>query len=399
MSSVGRPRRLLLGAGPSNVPTPLLDALSMPTVGHLDPWFLDLADDVNRALRSVFQTSNPATFPVSGTGTAGMEMMLVNFLEPGDRLVVGVCGHFGERIAEAAERLGAEVVRVLAPAGEPVDLDELERAMKRGADALAIVHGETSTGVTQPLGGLDALVRERDALLLVDCVTSLSGHPLSVDEAGIDVAFSGTQKCLNCPPGLAPITIGERALERLAKRRVPVPSWCFDVNALLGYWEAGTRSYHHTPPINSIYALEEALAVVLFEGLEERWHRHHVANQALVAGLEQLGAEPLVAPDNRLWPLTTFKPPAGVDEALVRKALLERHGIEISGGLGELEGKVWRVGTMGANASLSCVSRLVEAIGAVLDPAGHGRAVEIVAETWHRGLVAPDLLATPVSAG
>jgi alanine-glyoxylate transaminase/serine-glyoxylate transaminase/serine-pyruvate transaminase len=380
------PERLLAGAGPSNVPARVMRGLSRPTIGHLDPIFLDVADRTNSRLRSVFGTANPATFPVSGTGTAGMETMLVNFLEPGDRLVVGVCGTFGERIVDAAGRLGIATIPVVAPPGRPVDLDELGAAMSHGADALAIVHGETSTGVAQPLEGLGELARDREALLLVDCVTSLGGHPLAVDDLDVDVAFSGTQKCLNCPPGLAPITIGERARDRLRNRRTPVPSWCFDVAAILDYWSSGQRPYHHTPPINSIYGLHESLALILEEGLDRRWARHEAASRALLAGLEPLGFEPFVADEHRLWPLTTVVPPPSLDEASARRRLLDDHGIEVSGGLGTLKGQIWRIGTMGVNASLETLTTLVGAIAGSVDPAGAADALEQARDRWFAGL-------------
>lgn len=283
-----------MGAGPSAVPAPVLAAQSRPPIGHLDGWFLGLADETNALLRQAFRTENRATFPVSGTGSAGMETMLVNFLEPGDRVVVGICGLFGRRIADAAERLGVEVIRVEAPTGEAVRRMELEAAMRGGAAALAVVHGETSTGVAQPLEGLSALARCHDALLFVDTVTRLGGYPLDVDALGIDVAFSGTQKCLNCPPSLAPITISDRALERLGSRQAMVPSWCFDVEAVLGYWQPGGRSYHHTPPVNAIYGLYEGLRLLCEQGLENRWARHRAASAALIAGLETIGARALV---------------------------------------------------------------------------------------------------------
>lgn len=356
------PERLLMGSGPSTVPRRVLDELARPTIGHLDPAFLEIADETSEMLRSVFQTANAATFPVSGTGSAGMETMLVNFIEPGDRVVIGVHGIFGERMVDAAGRLGADVVRVDAEWGQPVDRDALAGAITPGTAALAIVHGETSTGVAQPLGGLADLAHSNDALLLVDCVTSLSGYPLAIDEAGIDVAFSGTQKCLNCPPGLAPLTVGERATAKLDAREGKVPSWCFDLDAILAYWGTGERVYHHTPPINTIYGLREALAIVLEEGLEPRWERHSAACAALLDGLAQLGIAPLVEAEHRLWPLTTVVPGEDVDEAAVRGRLLAKHGIEISGGLGPLKGKIWRIGTMGVNASPDAVTRLVGAI-------------------------------------
>ena len=386
------PRKLLMGSGPSSVPDRVLEALAEPTIGHLDPDFLAIADRTNERLRSVFQTANPATFPVSGTGSAGMETMLVNCLEPGDRLVVAVCGLFGERICDAASRLGVEVVRIEAEWGTAVDPERLADALAGGADALAVVHGETSTGVAQPLDGLADAAREHDALLLIDCVTSLGGYPLSIDEVGADVAFSGTQKCLNCPPGLAPLTIGERARARLERRRGPVPSWCFDLRAILAYWSPGSsgeRIYHHTPPVNSIYALGEALELVLEEGLDARWQRHRAASTALLAGLEPLGFEPLVAESRRLWPLTTVRVPDGLDEAAVRAELLAGHRVEISGGFGPLKGRIWRIGTMGVNASAEAVSTLTGAIATTVREEAAGDVADRVAAAWTDAIEAP----------
>jgi alanine-glyoxylate transaminase/serine-glyoxylate transaminase/serine-pyruvate transaminase len=311
-----------------------------------------------------------------------METMLVNFLEPGDRIVVGVCGVFGERIADAAGRLGADVVRVAAEPGTPVDHGDLEAALGEGAAAVAVVHGETSTGVAQPLEGLARLARERDALLMVDCVTSLGGYPLAIDELGIDVAFSGTQKCLNCPPGLAPFTVGERARARLEARRTKVASWCFDLEAILAYWGTGERIYHHTPPVNTIYALREALQIVDDEGLEPRWRRHARASAALLAGLAALDIQPLVDPEVRLNALTTVVPGNGIDEADVRRRLLHEHGIEIAGGLGPLKGKVWRIGTMGVNAEIEPVTRLVTALASILAPDRAKEAERRAGESW-----------------
>ena len=376
------PERLLMGSGPSTVPQRVRDAMARPTIGLLDPEFLAFTERTNELLRAAMRTENAVTFPVSGTGSAGMETMLANFLEPGDRIVVGICGLFGERMADAAGRLGAEVVRVEAEWGTPVDRDAIAAALEPGATALAIVHGETSTGVAQPLEGLADLCRERDALLLVDCVTSLSGYPLEIDSLGIDAAFSGTQKCLNCPPGLAPLTVGERARARLGKRRTKVVSWCFDLEAILAYWSTGERTYHHTPPINNIYALREALEIVAEEGLESRWDRHARASAALLAGLAELGMEPLVAPELRLNALTTVLPGDGVDEAAVRGRLLAEYGIEIAAGFGPLKGRVWRIGTMGVNADPEPVSRLVRAIAELVVPDAADAAGRAVAEAW-----------------
>ncbi len=375
MTPVELPKRLLMGSGPSTVPERVLAAMAQPTIGHLDPAFLAFADESNELLRRAMRTENAATFPVSGTGSAGMETMLVNFLEPGDRLVVGVCGVFGERIVDAAGRLGVEVERVDSEWGTPVPIDRLAAALESGAAAVAVVHGETSTGVAQPLDGLAELARDRDALLMVDCVTSLSGYPLEIDASGVDVAFSGTQKCLNCPPGLAPLTVGDRARERLEARRTPVASWCFDLAAILSYWASGERVYHHTPPINTIYALREALAIVDEEGLEARWDRHRAASEALIAGLDVLGMKPLVTEGDRLHSLTTIEPGDGVDEAEVRARLLADYDIEISGGIGQLKGRVWRIGTMGVNAANEPVQRLVRAIAEIVQPDAADEAV------------------------
>jgi alanine-glyoxylate transaminase/serine-glyoxylate transaminase/serine-pyruvate transaminase len=377
------PERLLMGSGPSTVPERVLRAMAQPTIGHLDPAFLAFADETNELLRKVMRTENPATFPVSGTGSAGMETMLVNFLEPGDRIVVGVCGAFGGRIADAAARLGAEVEIVKAEWGTPVPIERLEDAMKSGATALAVVHGETSTGVAQPLDGLADLAQRHDALLMIDCVTSLSGYPLGIDDAGVDVAFSGTQKCLNCPPGLAPLTVADRARDRLEARSTPVASWCFDLKAILSYWASGERVYHHTPPINTIYALREALELALEDGLEARWARHEAASAALVAGLGELGMNPLVAERDRLHALTTIEPGDAVtDEAAARARLLADYDIEISAGIGELAGRVWRIGTMGVNAELEPVSRLVGAVAEIVDSGARIDAMTAAEEAW-----------------
>jgi alanine-glyoxylate transaminase/serine-glyoxylate transaminase/serine-pyruvate transaminase len=377
------PRRLLLGSGPSPVPQRVLDALAQPTIGHLDPAFGELIDEEAARLRTVFGTENPATLPLSATGSGGMDAMVANLIEPGDRVVCGVNGAFGGRMADALGRVGAEVVRVEAEWGRAIPTELLIEAARPGIAALFVVHGETSTGVCQPLDGLAQVCREQDALLLADCVTSLAGHPLRIDEAGIDAAFSGTQKCLNCPPGLAPFTCGERALTKLRARRDPVRSWYFDLALILGYWLGeGGRAYHHTPPINLHYALNEALAIVLEEGLEERWERHRRAHAALRGALAQLGCERLAPDGEELWPLLAVRVPDGVaDEAAVRGALLREHGIEISGGLGPLAGAAWRIGVMGEGARLEPQRRLVEALAQLTGGDG-GAAVAVLEDGW-----------------
>jgi alanine-glyoxylate transaminase/serine-glyoxylate transaminase/serine-pyruvate transaminase len=358
-------QRLLLGSGPSPVPDEVLTALAWPTVGHLDPQFGELMAEVAELLRDTFRTRNRATLPISGTGSAGMDAMVANLVRPGDRVVCGVHGLFGERMADALGRAGAEVVRVEAEWGRAIPTERLLDAAADGLDAMFVVHGETSTGVAQPLDALGDACRERDALLLIDCVTSLAGHPLSLDEAGVDAAFSGTQKCLNCPPGLAPFTLNDRAAARVGGSR----SWYFDLSLILGYWNDGQarRAYHHTAPINLVYALHAALRVVHRETLEARWERHRVAHEALRAALATLGFERLAPAGEELWPLLAVRLPEGVEDEPVRRALLQRHAIEVSGGLGALAGGAWRIGVMGEGARVEPQRRLVEALCAELE--------------------------------
>lgn len=355
--------KLLLGSGPSPVPQRVLDALAQPTIGHMDPEFIALSDETRARLREVFRTANEVTLPISGTGSAGMEAMVANFVDPGDRVVCGVHGVFGRRMADELARQGADVVRVEAEWGRALDQDALTGAAD-AYDALFVVHAETSTGVRQPLHGLADACRDRDALLLVDCVTSLGGVPIEIDAEGIDVAFSGTQKCLNAPPGLAPLTVGERARARIRPGR----SWYFDLSLLLGYYGEGTsaRAYHHTAPINLVYALHEALAMVLEEGLEARWARHDEAHERLRAALAQRGFERVAPADEALASLLCVRVPAGLDEAAARRALLTEHHIEVSGGLGPLAGKVWRIGVMGEGARPEAQERLLAALDTLL---------------------------------
>jgi alanine-glyoxylate transaminase / serine-glyoxylate transaminase / serine-pyruvate transaminase len=355
--------RLLLGSGPSPVPERVLAALAQPTIGHLDPAFGAIMDAVAGQLRATFRTANRVAFPLSATGSGGMQAMVDTLIAPGDRVVCGVHGLFGERMADALGRIGADVVRVEADWGRAIEPERLAAACGPGTRALFVVHGETSTGVVQPLDGLREAAGE--GLLLVDCVTSLAGHPLDLDAAGADAAFSGSQKCLNCPPGLAPFTVGERATGRLQRR-----SWYFDLEAILGYWRdpdaGGARAYHHTAPINMVYALHDALAMVLEEGLEARWARHATAHEALRRALEPLGFQRLASEGERLHPLLCVRVPEGIDEAAIRGRLLGEHGIEVSGGLGPLAGAVWRIGVMGEGARIEPQARLVEAAAGLL---------------------------------
>jgi alanine-glyoxylate transaminase/serine-glyoxylate transaminase/serine-pyruvate transaminase len=358
------PHRLLLGAGPSPVAQRVLDALAQPTIGHLDPAFGALMDDVARLLRATFQTENRVAFPVSGTGSSGMQTMVDNLIAPGDRVICGVHGLFGMRMADALGRRGADVVRVEAQWGRAIDTQALlDAAAAESFRALFVVHGETSTGVLQPLDGLADACHARDALLLVDCVTSLGGAPLAFDEAGIDAAFSGTQKCLAAPPGLAPFTLNERA----AARVLDSPSWYFDMKALLGYWLGdGGRAYHHTAPINMVYALHEALVALHEEGLPARWERHARAHRALRAALAPLGFERLAPDGEELPSLLAVRLPEDLDDAGARGALLADHDIEVSSGAGRLAGQIWRIGVMGEGARPEPQERLVTALGAVL---------------------------------
>lgn len=322
-------------------------------------------------LRRVFQTANPVTLPLSGTGSAGMEAAVLNLVEPGDTVVVGVNGVFGSRIAEAVRRAGGRVEAVEAPWGRALDPEDLRRRVKEvGPRIVAVVHAETSTGVLQDLTPLRPICDEVGALLLVDCVTSLGGHSVAVDAWGVDVAYAGTQKCLSCPPGLAPFTAGSRALEKRRRRRAPCPTWYLDWELLTAYW-GGDRTYHHTAPVSLVLALHEGLRLVLEEGLENRRYRHRRNHRALVAGLEALGLTMFVPPSERLWVLNAVEVPDRVDDLAVRRTLLARYDIEIGGGLGELRGRIWRIGLMGAGSTFENVVRCLTALYRALNDAGH----------------------------
>ncbi len=360
--------RLLLGPGPSPVSDRILRAMSRPTLGHLDPQFLAILDEVNEGLRELFGTRNRTTFPVSGTGSAGMEAALVNLLEPGDKAIVGVKGVFGTRLAEMSRRMGAEVITVEGEWGRPLDPDLLVATHREHPDArlLALVHAETSTGVRQPLDRVGAHLQESGTLFVVDAVTSLAGIPIEVDAVGIDVCYAGTQKCLGVPPGLAPITFSPRAVERVRSRTVPVASWYLDITLIAGYL-GSERRYHHTAPINLVYALHEALREVREERLEARFRRHAEIGARLQAALAERGFRPYAGPENaRLPQLTAVHLPHDRAEGPLRSALLEEHGIEVGGGLGPAQGKIWRIGLMGDGARQSSVDRLLGAIDNLL---------------------------------
>lgn len=365
MPPIAPSARCLLGPGPSNANPRVLAAMSRPLLGHLDPEFLAEVDEVQERLRRVLGTSNPMTLPLSCTGSGGMEACLANLLEPGDDAVVGVAGVFGERMCEVASRVGARVHRVDAAWGRVLDPDAVREAIRRVQPrVVAFVHAETSTGAWQPVDEIAAAASEAGALVVLDCVTSLAGVPVTLDEWGIDAAYSGTQKCLSCPPGLSPASFSARAVERVKARTKKVQSWYLDVSLLSAYY--GTeRVYHHTAPISAIFGLAEALRIVEEEGLEARFARHRRAAERLVAGLVPLGFEPLVAEAHRLPMLSSLRLPPRVlaaGEASVRKRLLDRHGIEVGAGLGPLAGTIWRVGLMGENARESVADRLVEAL-------------------------------------
>lgn len=342
----------------------VLRALSMPLIGHLDPAFLGVMNDIQTLLRVVFQTSNRFTIAVSGTGSAGMEASIVNLVEPGDAVIVGVNGVFGTRWASAVERCGGKAIRVEAPWGQIIDPAAIEQALSRSGPvkAVAIVQAETSTGAWQPLEPIANLCRKHDALFLVDAVTSLGGVPVEIDRWGIDVCYSGTQKCLSCPPGLSPFTLSDRALASIKARRSPCQSWYFDMTLIEDYWAEGTRAYHHTAPISMLYALREALRLVEEEGLPARFARHQLNSEALLAGLAQLGLLPLPQAGHRLPMLTCVTVPPHIPEAEIRMNLLSAYGIEIGGGLGPLKGKVWRIGLMGESSTEAHALTLLNAL-------------------------------------
>jgi alanine-glyoxylate transaminase/serine-glyoxylate transaminase/serine-pyruvate transaminase len=366
-------RRVLLGPGPSDVSPRVLQAMSAPVVGHLDPAFLRLMTELQAMLRQVFRTRNQTTFAVSGTGMAGMEACLANLLEPGDRLLVGVNGVFGGRMVDMAERMGVEVSAIERPWGEAFDPDEVAAAIDRvRPKAVGIVHAETSTGAWQPAEELGRVCREREALLILDTVTSLGGLPVEVDAWGVDACYSGTQKCLSCPPGLSPVTFGPRALDAIAKRKRKCQSWYLDVTMLGSYW-GQERAYHHTAPISMNYALHEALRIVLEEGLEARQDRHLRNHRALAAGLEAMGLFYVAAEGRRLPTLNAVSIPDGVDDAAIRKSLLIDFGIEIGGGLGAFRGKAWRIGLMGEGSTPNNVLLVLAALEQAL--AKHGISV------------------------
>ncbi|MCA9682463.1 MAG: alanine--glyoxylate aminotransferase family protein [Myxococcales bacterium] len=371
-----------MGPGPSDVHPRVLAAMARPTVGHLDPAFVGLMDEVKQLLQYAMRTQNQLTFPISAPGSAGMEAALVNLVEPGDAVVVCRNGVFGGRMRSIVERCGGHAITVDDTWGEPVDPVKVEDALKAHPQTkvLAFVHAETSTGALSDAKPLAALGRDHGCLVVVDAVTSLGGVPLEVDDWGLDAVYSGSQKCLSCAPGLSPVSFSARAIERIQSRATPVQSWFLDLGLVMGYWGGGAkRSYHHTAPVNAVYGLHEALRMLAEEGLEAAWERHQRHHRALAAGLEAIGLPLRVAAEHRLPQLNVVVLPEGFDEAGARRRLLDDYGLEVGGGLGDLAGKVWRIGLMGAACSrrnvLACLAAIDDVMRGSLEGAGQGRGV------------------------
>ncbi len=376
------PLRTLMGPGPSDVPPRILEALGRPTIGHLDPTFVDLMDEVKALLQYVMQTENALTMPISAPGSAGMEACFVNLVEPGDKVIVCQNGVFGGRMKENVERCGAQPILVQDAWGSPVDPQKVEDALIAHPDAsvLAFVHAETSTGAQSDAKTLVELAHRHNCLTIVDAVTSLAGTPLKVDEWEIDAVYSGSQKCLSCVPGISPVSFSERAQHKISNRTHKVQSWFLDMNLIMGYWGQGTRrAYHHTAPVNAMYALHEALLMVREEGLENAWARHQHNHLALKAGLEAMGIRFIVDEAHRLPQLNAVAIPEGVDDAAVRNRLLNEHHLEVGAGLGDLAGKVWRIGLMGYSSRIENITRCLAALDGVLAdmgaPVKHGVAL------------------------
>lgn len=381
------PPRILMGPGPSSVSPHVLQSMSTPMIGHMDPAFNTVMNEVMDLLRYTFQTENELTIAMSGTGSAGMETVFVNLLDEGDQVIVGVNGLFGERMVDVVERCGASAIKVEADWGKAIEAEHIEQALTDHPNVkfVALVHAETSTGVWQPLKQIADIVHDNDALLIVDAVTSLGGVPIKIDETGIDACYSGTQKCLSAPPGLAPVTFNKRALEVMERKKTKVQSWYLDLTMIRNYW-GKERSYHHTAPISMNYALHESLRMIEREGLENVFARHARLGDALQKGLEAMGLKLLVKEENRLPQLTSVYVPEGVDESDVRQELLKTYSIEIGAGLGELKDKVWRIGLMGDSCNETNVIILLSALEQILLDRGAdlqlGKAVKVAVERF-----------------
>ena len=369
ISSFHPPERILMGPGPSDVNPRILEAMARPTIGHLDPKFVDLMDEIKILLQDTFLTKNQLTMPISAPGSAGMETCFVNLVEPGETVIVCQNGVFGMRMIENVERCGATAIVIEDDWGKPVDPNKLEEALKAHPEAstVAFVHAETSTGAISDAKTLVQIAHEHDCLTIVDAVTSLGGSELRVDEWNIDAIYSGTQKCLSCTPGISPVSFSEAAINKIQNRKSKVQSWFMDLNLVMGYWgEGAQRSYHHTAPVNAVYAVHESLVILHEEGLENSWKRHADNHQALKAGIEAMGLGFFVDEAHRLPQLNAVTLPEGIDEVAVRKQLLERYNLEIGGGLGSMAGKIWRIGLMGYASNQQNVLTCLGALDAVL---------------------------------
>jgi alanine-glyoxylate transaminase/serine-glyoxylate transaminase/serine-pyruvate transaminase len=367
ISKLNPTQRILMGPGPTTVHPDVLKIMSTPLLGHLDPQFIRIMDEVKEMTRQVFQTKNELTLAISATGSAGMETCLVNLLEPGDTAMVCVSGFFGNRMCDIVERCGAKLIRIDASWGTPIDPAQVKEALEKSDPKLvAIVHAETSTGVLQPLQEIGKLVHDKGALFLVDAVTSLGGADLKLDEWNIDAVYSCTQKGLSAPPGLSPVSFSTKAVEKMDSRKSKVQSWYLDISMIRNYWAGAKRAYHHTAPISMIYAMHEALRLVLEEGLQKRFSRNQSNHEALKNGLEALGFEFVVAPEYRLPVVNAVRIPAGFDDAVIRGKLLNEYNIEIGGGLGDFAGKVWRIGLLGESSNPVYVNKLIEALKQIM---------------------------------
>lgn len=369
------PHRLLCGPGPGNADPRVHAAMALPEIGHLDPAFISMMEDVKTLLRYCWQTNNDFTVPVSGTGSAAMEACMANLVETGDVVLIFCNGYFGYRLSDMATRYGGKVVQKKTDWGKVFSFDDIKQAVEEHKPALVcLIHAETSTGAAQPLEGVGQLCHDHGALLVADCVTSISGVPCHLDKWGVDAAYAGTQKCLSCPPGVSPLSFSDRAMKKLMDREESVKNWYLDMKAVASYLVGGKgaqRTYHHTAPISMVYAIREALSIVAEEGLEKRWARHRAVSEEFWAGLESMGLELLVEKDHRLPSLTTVKVPEGVDPKAVTKHLLDKHEIEIGNGLGELAGKVWRIGLMGYNSRFDNVAVLLAVLKEALALQGY----------------------------